>query len=55
MYYVLIVDVYGTTRQVDKFETREDAVEYITKLPDEHYMVVLRNDDFSMKPLHFSE
>ena len=34
MYYVLIVDAYGSTRHVEKFDTREAAVDYIANLPD---------------------
>lgn len=47
MYYVIIVDVQGASKQVVEFKTREEAVSYIASLPDEYYMVILRNDEFS--------
>ena len=47
MYYVAIVDVRGATRKVYEFPTRDEAVAFIASLPDEYYMVVLRNDEFS--------
>ena len=51
MYYVLIVDVRGATNQVEHFNTREEALNYMESLPDIHYMVVLRNDKLSMPPI----
>lgn len=53
MYYVLLVDTFGTTKHVEKFATRPEAVEYIANLPDDYYMVILRNDNLSAKTLRF--
>lgn len=52
MYYVLFVNVCGTTEHVESFNTREEAVDYISKSEDNNYMVVLRNDDLRMKSHH---
>jgi hypothetical protein len=49
MYYVLFVNVCGNTEHVESFNTREEAIEYISKSDDDNYMVVLRNDDLRMK------
>ena len=53
MYYVLFVNVWGTTEHVESFNTREEAIDYIAKSEDNNYMVILRNDNLRMKPRHF--
>lgn len=49
MYYVLLVDAYGTIRQVKQFDTRPEAIEYIANLSDTEYMVILRNNNYARK------
>lgn len=51
MYYVILTDCYGIDRQVEKFKSREEALKYIESLPDENYMVVLRNDKYALNTL----
>lgn len=45
MYYVILMDQHGHSYSVKHFKTRPEAIEYIINLPDEHYKVILRNDN----------
>ena len=55
MFYVLCANAYGTSEVVKKFDTRPEALSYIESLPEDIYMVILRNDSQGIKPLKVSE
>ena len=49
MYYVLCTNCYESSTIVRRFETREEAVAFMLSLPDDYYMITLRNDDYAVK------
>lgn len=48
-FYVVQVDVYGASREVVGFDTKKEALDYMESLPEDIYMVILRNDAESFK------
>ena len=48
MYCVVISDVHGHTKRGKHFNTRNEAIKFISNLPDDYYMISLRNDSFKI-------
>ena len=55
MFYVVCANVYGTSEKVEKFNTKPEALAYIETLPEDIYMVILRNDSQSFSALRESK
>ena len=55
MFYVVCANAYGTSETVEKFDTRPEALAYIESLPEDIYMVILRNDSQGIKTFKVSE
>ena len=50
-YYVVCSNCYGASERVEHFASKAEALKFIESLPDDYYMVILRNDVHGFKTL----